>query len=83
MVWGGYAVLKSGKTDSITKLNNIPGFVSRKHFVYSKKEKGEKGERKKVKGRRREEKGRKKKKEREEGRKGRREKREMERERGV
>ncbi|GKC06535.1 hypothetical protein Tco_0998145 [Tanacetum coccineum] len=35
MVWSGYAVLMSGKTDSITKLNNIPGCLSGSIFVYS------------------------------------------------
>ncbi|GKE24518.1 hypothetical protein Tco_1436030 [Tanacetum coccineum] len=35
MVWGGYAVLMSGKTDSITKLNNNPGCLPGSTFVYS------------------------------------------------
>ncbi|GJS75435.1 hypothetical protein Tco_0725316 [Tanacetum coccineum] len=35
MVWSGYAVLISGKTDSITKLNNIPGCLPGSTFVYS------------------------------------------------
>ncbi|GJV39964.1 hypothetical protein Tco_1418404 [Tanacetum coccineum] len=35
MVWSGYAVLMSGKTDSITKLNNIPGCLPGSTFVYS------------------------------------------------
>ncbi|GJV35245.1 hypothetical protein Tco_1407722 [Tanacetum coccineum] len=34
MVWSGYAVLMSGKTDSI-KLNNIPGCLPGSTFVYS------------------------------------------------
>ncbi|GKA49580.1 hypothetical protein Tco_0742653 [Tanacetum coccineum] len=34
MVWSGYAVLMSGKTDSI-KLNNILGCLSGSTFVYS------------------------------------------------
>ncbi|GJY35703.1 hypothetical protein Tco_0421081, partial [Tanacetum coccineum] len=33
MVWSGYAVLMSGKTDSI-KLNNNPGCLSGSTFVY-------------------------------------------------
>ncbi|GKA00322.1 retrovirus-related pol polyprotein from transposon TNT 1-94 [Tanacetum coccineum] len=35
MVWGGYAVLMSGKTDSI-KLNNNPGCLLESTFVYNK-----------------------------------------------
>ncbi|GKF75308.1 hypothetical protein Tco_0224752, partial [Tanacetum coccineum] len=35
MVWGGYTVLISGKTDSI-KLNNNPGCLPGSTFVYSK-----------------------------------------------
>ncbi|GKA67987.1 protein FAR1-related sequence 5 [Tanacetum coccineum] len=35
MVWSGYAVLMSGKTDSITKLNNNPGCLPGSAFVYS------------------------------------------------
>ncbi|GJV60322.1 zinc knuckle CX2CX4HX4C containing protein [Tanacetum coccineum] len=35
MVWDGYAVLMSGKTDSITKLNNNPGCLLGSTFVYS------------------------------------------------
>ncbi|GJU62798.1 hypothetical protein Tco_1244633 [Tanacetum coccineum] len=35
MVWSGYAVLMSGKTDSITKLNNNPGCLPGSTFVYS------------------------------------------------
>ncbi|GJZ26978.1 hypothetical protein Tco_0571231 [Tanacetum coccineum] len=34
MVWSGYAVLMSGKTDSI-KLNKIPGYLPGSTFVYS------------------------------------------------
>ncbi|GKA95808.1 hypothetical protein Tco_0817903 [Tanacetum coccineum] len=34
MVWSGYAVLMSGKTDLI-KLNNIPGCLPGSTFVYS------------------------------------------------
>ncbi|GJT91240.1 hypothetical protein Tco_1080085 [Tanacetum coccineum] len=34
MVWSGYAVFMSGKTDSI-KLNNIPGYLTGSTFVYS------------------------------------------------
>ncbi|GJW89659.1 hypothetical protein Tco_0167212 [Tanacetum coccineum] len=35
MVWSGYAVLTSGKTDSVTKLNNNPGCLPGSTFVYS------------------------------------------------
>ncbi|GKG17472.1 hypothetical protein Tco_0362429, partial [Tanacetum coccineum] len=35
MIWSGYAVLMSGKTESITKLNNNRGCLPGSTFVYS------------------------------------------------